>query len=56
LGIRLADGVSAETLDRDRAEILVSRGLFDAGAWAHGRAVLTLQGRLLADAVVRDLT
>jgi oxygen-independent coproporphyrinogen-3 oxidase len=30
-------------------------GLLDPGPYADGRAVLTLRGRLLADAVVRDL-
>ncbi|MQY11580.1 Oxygen-independent coproporphyrinogen-III oxidase-like protein [Streptomyces sp. RB5] len=30
-------------------------GLLEAGPYAQGRAVLTLRGRLLADAVVRDL-
>ncbi|MBT2391669.1 coproporphyrinogen III oxidase [Streptomyces sp. ISL-1] len=33
----------------------VSDGLLERGAYAEGRAVLTLRGRLLADAVVRDL-
>ncbi|CAM5391353.1 hypothetical protein SANTM175S_03824 [Streptomyces antimycoticus] len=30
-------------------------GLLDPGPYGRGRAVLTLRGRLLADAVVRDL-
>jgi oxygen-independent coproporphyrinogen-3 oxidase len=34
----------------------VARGLLDPAAHAAGRAVLTDRGRLLADAVVRDLT
>lgn len=33
----------------------VTDGLLAAGPYAEGRAVLTLRGRLLADAVVRDL-
>jgi oxygen-independent coproporphyrinogen-3 oxidase len=33
----------------------VGDGLLDPGPYAGGRAVLTLRGRLLADAVVRDL-
>jgi hypothetical protein len=33
----------------------VEGGLLEPGAAAAGRAVLTLPGRLLADAVVRDL-
>jgi hypothetical protein len=31
-------------------------GLADPAAYAAGRVVLTLRGRLLADAVIRDLT
>jgi oxygen-independent coproporphyrinogen-3 oxidase len=34
---------------------LAADGLIDAGSLDGGRVVLTLQGRLLADAVVRDL-
>ncbi len=34
----------------------VSNGLADAQSWAAGRVVLTRRGRLLADAVIRDLT
>jgi oxygen-independent coproporphyrinogen-3 oxidase len=34
---------------------MVGTGLLDAAAHADGRAALTLRGRLLADAVVRDL-
>jgi hypothetical protein len=35
---------------------LLARGLVDEDAWAgSARIVLTRQGRLLADAVVRDL-
>jgi oxygen-independent coproporphyrinogen-3 oxidase len=41
---------------RDRAGEAVTRGLLEASAHAAGRAVLTERGRLLADAVVRDLT
>jgi oxygen-independent coproporphyrinogen-3 oxidase len=33
----------------------VTWGLIDADAFHAGRVVLTLRGRLLADAVVRDL-
>ncbi|MDQ3475005.1 MAG: radical SAM family heme chaperone HemW [Actinomycetota bacterium] len=59
LGIRLRDGVALEVLSergQARAGEAVTYGLLDRGAYAHGRAVLTLRGRLLADAVVRDLT
>ena len=37
------------------AERFVAEGLLEPAAHAAGRAVLTLRGRLLADAVVRDL-
>jgi putative oxygen-independent coproporphyrinogen III oxidase len=56
---RLADGCPMTELDpagRDAAEKAVADGLADAGALAAGRVVLTLRGRLLADAVIRDLT
>jgi oxygen-independent coproporphyrinogen-3 oxidase len=41
---------------QQRAGEAVTYGLLDRGAYADGRAALTLRGRLLADAVVRDLT
>jgi putative oxygen-independent coproporphyrinogen III oxidase len=41
---------------RAAAERVVADGLADAAAYRTGRVVLTLRGRLLADAVVRDLT
>jgi oxygen-independent coproporphyrinogen-3 oxidase len=59
LGLRLREGLRLTLLSdagRDRAADAVARGLLDAGAHAGGRAVLTDRGRLLADAVVRDLT
>ncbi|MEU8569819.1 radical SAM family heme chaperone HemW [Streptomyces pathocidini] len=37
------------------AERALADGLLDPGPYEEGRAVLTLRGRLLADAVVRDL-
>jgi oxygen-independent coproporphyrinogen-3 oxidase len=58
LETRLVQGVPVDLLEDDgRAELpeLVSRGLIDEGALARGRVVLTRTGRLLADAVVRDL-
>ncbi|MBE1877766.1 radical SAM family heme chaperone HemW [Myceligenerans pegani] len=64
LGVRLADGLDLDVLrpaGRRAVAGLVARGLLD-GAAALGaggvapRAVLTLRGRLLADAVVRELT
>ncbi|PSL06919.1 anaerobic coproporphyrinogen III oxidase [Haloactinopolyspora alba] len=58
LEVRLAGGLDLGLLDDDgrrAAEHAVERGLGAADAFAHGRLVLTRQGRLLADAVVRDL-
>jgi len=55
LEIRLAEGVPATLLtpaERDRAADPISRGLLTG---IDGRLRLTLEGRLLADAVVRDL-
>ena len=57
--LRLRDGLPLTRLSptgRDRAAGAVAGGLLDAAAFAAGRAVLTDRGRLLADAVVRDLT
>jgi oxygen-independent coproporphyrinogen-3 oxidase len=59
LGLRLREGLPLDRLSalgRRRAGDAVARGLLDAGAHAGGRAVLTDRGRLLADALVRDLT
>ncbi len=59
LGLRLREGLPLELLSalgRRRAADAVARGLLDAAAHAGGRAVLTDPGRLLADALVRDLT
>jgi oxygen-independent coproporphyrinogen-3 oxidase len=58
LRIRLADGLPLDVLDaagRTAAARAVADGLLAAVAHRAGRAVLTLRGRLLADAVVRDL-
>ena len=58
LGIRRRDGLALSDLDPAGAEAAaraVGRGLLDAAQHATGRAVLTRRGRLLADAVVRDL-
>ena len=55
LEIRLADGISETLLtgtERRRVDELVARNLLVRGA---DRLVLTIEGRLLADAVVRDL-
>jgi putative oxygen-independent coproporphyrinogen III oxidase len=58
LEIRLADGLPVGVLDeygRKAADRAVADGLVDPEAMSKGRVVLTLRGRLLADAVVRDL-
>ncbi|MDW5327371.1 radical SAM family heme chaperone HemW [Plantactinospora sp. KLBMP9567] len=58
LRLRLATGLPLTTLDdagRAGAARHRETGLLDGAAYDAGRAVLTLRGRLLADAVVRDL-
>jgi oxygen-independent coproporphyrinogen-3 oxidase len=58
LEVRLRDGLPVAVLDEHGRAALpaqVERGLVDAGAAAAGTVVLTRKGRLLADAVVRDL-
>src|SRR3954471_4620147 len=59
LGLRLREGLPLTALSdvgRARAADAVVRGLLEREAHAAGRAVLTDRGRLLADALVRDLT
>ena len=56
---RLAEGCPVAELDsagQAAAQVAVADGLADPAAHAAGRVVLTRQGRLLADAVVRALT
>jgi oxygen-independent coproporphyrinogen-3 oxidase len=56
---RLAEGMAVSDLPADRRSRvagLIADGLVDAGAALRGRVTLTLRGRLLADAVVRELT
>ncbi|HEX6248392.1 MAG TPA: radical SAM family heme chaperone HemW [Nocardioidaceae bacterium] len=58
LAIRLRDGLPVEALDSGGRTALpgqVESGLVDPAALQEGRVVLTLRGRLLADAVVRAL-
>jgi len=58
LELRLRDGLAIDVLDQaGRANLpaQVERGLVSEDALTHGRLVLTQAGRLLADAVVRDL-
>ncbi|MFL0409653.1 radical SAM family heme chaperone HemW [Microbacterium paludicola] len=56
---RIREGLPVESLDADaRRNVagLVADGLVDGAEAIRGRVVLTLRGRLLADAVVRALT
>ncbi|MEO3744905.1 radical SAM family heme chaperone HemW [Plantactinospora sp. B5E13] len=58
LRLRLATGLPLAVLDgpgRAGAAEALAGGLLSRPAYEEGRAVLTLRGRLLADAVVRDL-
>ncbi|MGW2375962.1 MULTISPECIES: radical SAM family heme chaperone HemW [Kitasatospora] len=58
LELRLVDGVPLDLLTetgRKAAAKALSDGLLAPEPYEQGRAALTLQGRLLADAVVRDL-
>ena len=59
LGVRLREGLALGVLDDDARQAvagLVAEGLLDGAAAMHGRARLTRRGRLLADAVVRELS
>jgi putative oxygen-independent coproporphyrinogen III oxidase len=56
---RLAEGCPVAELEPDgraAAQVVVTEGLADRAALAAGRLVLTRRGRLLADAVIRELT
>ena len=58
LRLRLAEGLPLAVLDpagAAGARRALEQGLLDEAGYRSGRAVLTLRGRLLADAVVRDL-
>jgi oxygen-independent coproporphyrinogen-3 oxidase len=59
LGVRLREGFPVSALPAPAAQIAerhVASAHLDPVAFRAGRLVLTRQGRLLADAVVRDLT
>ena len=59
LRTRLADGAPLAGLTQDAlvsAERSLDSALLDRSSFAAGRLVLTRKGRLLADAVIRDLT
>jgi oxygen-independent coproporphyrinogen-3 oxidase len=58
LRLRLAEGLPLAGLDRSERDAVAraaADGLLDPAALDTGRAVLTRRGRLLADAVVRDV-
>ncbi|ASK64668.1 coproporphyrinogen III oxidase [Brachybacterium avium] len=58
LELRIADGLDIEVIPQERRPMLAvhrDRGHLEPAALADGRAVLTRSGRLLADAVIRDL-
>jgi oxygen-independent coproporphyrinogen-3 oxidase len=55
LGLRLADGLPLAGLPDGAAARAAADGLLSEEAYRSGRAVLTLRGRLLADAVIRSL-
>jgi oxygen-independent coproporphyrinogen-3 oxidase len=55
LRVRLRDGIPLAGLDAAGATQALEDGLLDAGAYADGKLILTLRGRLLADAVIRDV-
>jgi oxygen-independent coproporphyrinogen-3 oxidase len=55
LEVRTVEGLDLAGLDMSAAKELVEDGLLNESSYDCGRAVLTLRGRLLADAVVRAL-
>jgi putative oxygen-independent coproporphyrinogen III oxidase len=58
LGLRLREGLSLSLLEASgfaQAQLAASEGLLDAAAFAEGTAILTFQGRLLADGLVARL-
>jgi len=58
LGLRLREGLALSVLGENgiaQAQLAVSEGLLDPKSFAKGRAVLTFQGRLLADGLVARL-
>jgi putative oxygen-independent coproporphyrinogen III oxidase len=55
LGIRLAEGMPLSQLPSGPVDRALADGLIDRSAYESGRAVLTLRGRLLGDAVARAL-
>ena len=55
LRVRLRDGIALDRVDATGAARALAAGLLEPRAYREGRLVLTLRGRLLADAVIRDV-
>ncbi|WP_221326097.1 radical SAM family heme chaperone HemW [Actinoplanes sp. L3-i22] len=55
LRVRLREGIALDRVDGPAAAQALADGLLEQGAYDAGRLVLTLRGRLLADAVIRDV-
>ncbi|MDY7084271.1 MAG: radical SAM family heme chaperone HemW [Actinomycetota bacterium] len=55
LRVRLREGIGLDRVDPVGAKQALANGLIDAGAYEEGLLILTLRGRLLADAVIRDV-
>jgi oxygen-independent coproporphyrinogen-3 oxidase len=58
LGLRLREGLPLTNLDADglaQAQLAVAEGLIEPVSFAEGKAILTFQGRLLADGLVARL-
>lgn len=55
LRVRLRDGIALDRVDPAGARQALANGLLDPTAYDKGRLELTLRGRLLADAVIRDV-
>ena len=58
LSIRLPSGVSKESLSSEQLMILqpyVESGALDLNNWSAGSVSLSLNGRLIADRIVREI-
>ena len=55
LGVRIRNGLPTDSLPSASAIRALEDGYLDADSYKSGRAVLTIKGRLMADAVVRSL-
>jgi coproporphyrinogen III oxidase-like Fe-S oxidoreductase len=55
LRVRLREGIALDRVDPAGARQALANGLLDADAYGEGKLILTLRGRLLADAVIRDV-